>query len=56
MPALRAVALLGFLLGTVLLTYGILVDRLLIAVAAVAVWGVGVAVGIFAQKLNVKAR
>jgi len=51
MPALRAVALLGFLLGTVLLTYGVLLDRFSVAIAGVVVWGVGVAVGLFAHRI-----
>ena len=56
MPVLRAIALFGFLLGTVLLTYGILVDIFAVAIAGVAAWAAGVGIGLLAHRLTLKAR
>ena len=51
MPALRAMALLLFLLGTVLGAAGILRDNLDLTIAGALLWMVGVAVGLFAHRL-----
>jgi hypothetical protein len=51
MPALRAVALLLFLVGTALLVAGILREQVALTVAGVVLWVVGVTVGLFVHRL-----
>ena len=52
MPVLRALALLGFIAGTAVLVTGILRDDFAIAIAGVLLWAIGVAVGLFAQRMS----
>jgi hypothetical protein len=57
MPVLRALALLGFLLGTAVLAIGIVRDQWTVAVAGGLLWAIGVAVGLFAKRFELaKAR
>ncbi len=52
MPALRAVALLGFLVGTAVGAAGIIRRVPEVAIAGAVLWAVGVAVGLFAHRLQ----
>jgi type IV secretory pathway TrbD component len=54
MPALRAIALLGFLAGTAVGAIGIIRDLPDLAIAGAVMWTVGVALGLFAHRLDPK--
>jgi hypothetical protein len=56
MPALRAVCLLLFLLGTALGVLGIVRDSLDLTLAGFALWTVGTAVGVLLHRLSPTAR
>jgi len=51
MPALRALALVGFLGGTALLVTGIVRDDPGVAIAGIVLWTVGAALGLFTHRL-----
>ena len=54
MPALRAMALLGFLGGTATGAVGIIRDLPELVIAGAVMWSVGVALGLFAHRLDPK--
>jgi type IV secretory pathway TrbD component len=54
MPALRAIALLGFMAGTAVGAVGIIRDLRELAVAGAVIWTVGVALGLIAHRLDPK--
>ena len=52
MPALRAIALLGFMVGTAVGAIGIIRDLKELGIAGAVIWAVGVALGLFARRLD----
>ena len=54
MPALRALALLGFLVGTTMGVVGIVRDLRELTFAGFAIFGVGVVIGLLAHRLDPK--
>jgi type IV secretory pathway TrbD component len=56
MPALRAIALLGFLAGTAVGAVGIIRDLKELAIAGAVMWAVGVALGLLAHRLDPKIK
>ena len=54
MPALRAIALLGFMVGTAVGAIGILRDLPELAIAGAVIWVAGVALGVFLHRLDPK--
>ena len=52
MPALRALAMSGFLGGTALLVGGIMLDHIAVALAGIGLWMGGAAVSVLAHRLH----
>jgi type IV secretory pathway TrbD component len=52
MPALRALAITGFLAGTGFIAAGVIADDAVVASIGIAMWSVGVAIGVWVHRAS----